>query len=419
MKMQTLVKRIETLNTRIEYLIKISGDPNLASVVELRQRVADAQQERDKFKQGRLEEYQKSQLPVVEKKLKNDLERCQTALVQLTEQKKKMEEAAAEYQGMLGQGAHSEDKPPPFPKIDLRERAKMITEMLDKANLLRLEVNAPARVRDFQRAGVPQKKEMKKQILATVAAGLIGFALVGLGVVVYEGRVRRALSLADVQRAVIGPIAGVLPSRASANDEVTAEAVEKTRTQLLQQFAGGGAKVIAIASATADEGKSLLATRLADNFARSGARTLLVDFDLRSPALHRRLGVANDRGLCEAMTSPLDLREAMIALPSGQMFLPAGNWVPKVRLGLAPDRIEALVVWLRQQFDFVIFNTHPLLAVAETFVLCRAADGVLLSVERHQSRLPLVARAHEKLAACAPEAFGVVYQGADFEECLQ
>jgi hypothetical protein len=43
---------------------------------------------------------------------------------------------------------------------------------------------------------------------------------------------------------------------------------------------------------------------------------------------------------------------------------------------------------------------------------------VLLSVARHESRLPLAARAHEKLAAAAPEAFGLVYQGATAEECL-
>jgi capsular exopolysaccharide synthesis family protein len=418
-KMQTTAKRIESLKTRIEYLIKVSGDPELASVKELRQRITEAEQERERFKRERLEEYQKSQLPIFEKKLKSDLERCATAITQLSEQKKKMEQSAVEYQKMLNDQAQPDDKPPQFPKIDLRERAKIITEMIDKANLLRLEVNAPPRVRDFQRASVPLKKEMKKQLLATVAAGLMGFALVGLGVVLYESRVRRALSLADVRQTVIGPIAGVLPVHGRREDAATAEAIEKTRTQLLQQFARPGGKVIAVASAARDEGKTELAEGLAMAFARAGSRTLLVDFDLRTPSLHRLVGVENGPGLCEALGGSLDLRTALVTLPTGLMFLPAGKWAPEVRVGLTADRIEMFMGWLRQHFDCAIINTHALLSVAESSVVCRAADGVLLSVERHQSRLPLVSRAHEKLAACAPEVFGVVYQGADPEECLQ
>ena len=99
--------------------------------------------------------------------------------------------------------------------------------------------------------------------------------------------------------------------------------------------------------------------------------------------------------------------------------MPAGKWTRKSVSASTPERLEALLQLLRVQFDVVILNTHPLLSVAETFILCRNADGVLLSVERHESRVPLVGAAPTKNSpAAAPEVLGIVYQGATAEECL-
>lgn len=422
-RMQTLSRKIDFMNSRIEYLIKASGDSNLSSVIEMRQKVADAQEEREKFKHDRIAEHQKVQLPVFEKKLKDDLERCKSALTRLNSQKSKMELDLEEYETTLSQNGQPGDVPEDFQRVDLRERKKIITEMLDKANLLRLEVNAPPRIRDFQRAAVPMKKDMKKQIMGTILAGLIGFGLVGAGVVVFESRVRRALSLSDVRHAILGPVLGILPIRgtidgANAWTEAVSEAMEKTRTNILQQFSRTDGKIISIVSALNDEGKSYLACELARCFAQAGSRTLLIDFDFRAPSLHHWLGVANERGFCEVLTSNVAFQEAIQLLPSGVTFLPAGKWNANVRLALTPDQIETQFQWLRQQFDYVVLNTHPLLAVAETMLYCRNSDGVLLSVERYASRLSFITRAHEKLAAAAPETFGIIFQGASADECL-
>ncbi len=418
-KMFDMAKKVTLWQSRIDYLIKASGDEKLPSVLELKQKIAEANQRKAEFKKERVEEYQKAQLPLVEKKLKADLEKAKAAIVQLGVQKQRFEDGIVEMQKSLGQFGSMADLPPDFQKVDVRERAKIITEMLDKANLLRLEVSAPPRVRDFQRASVPLKRELKKPILGAVVAGLLGFAIVGLCVIFYEGRVRRAMSLADVQKTVLGPIVGVLPAQSEPTSaDTVAEAVEKTRTLLLQQFSRPGGKAIAVTSAIAEEGKSFLAWQLAASMGRSGSRTLLLDFDLRAPSLHRRLECENAKGLCEIVTGLADYRDALQTLPNGLSFLPAGKWTGEVRQALTAEKIDAFFQWLRTQFDCIVLNTHPLLAVAETYLLCRHTDGVLLSVERNESRLPMLARAQEKLAALSPEALGVVYQGATAEECL-
>jgi tyrosine-protein kinase Etk/Wzc len=90
-----------------------------------------------------------------------------------------------------------------------------------------------------------------------------------------------------------------------------------------------------------------------------------------------------------------------------------------VRQYLSADRIAAVLGELRARFDVVVVNAHPVLMVAETALAGRTADAIVLAAEKYESRLPLVARAQEKIAGLAPEAFGVVVLGASRDECLQ
>jgi capsular exopolysaccharide synthesis family protein len=254
---------------------------------------------------------------------------------------------------------------------------------------------------------------------------LIAFLLVGLGVVAYESRVQRTMSLADIQKATLGPILGAIPSVNTATGEPTPdmalaeEAIEKTRANLMQQFGRPGGKVIMVTSALTDEGRTFMARELSLSFARAGGQTLLVDFDLRMPNLHEMFEVDNEVGLCELLTGESDLPTAAKILPYGIALLPSGKWSDVVRQYLSPGRIAEVLGELRARFDYVIVNAHPILTVAETSLVGRAADAVVLTVEKYESRLPLVSRAQEKIAALAPEAFGVVVIGATRDECLQ
>ena len=96
-----------------------------------------------------------------------------------------------------------------------------------------------------------------------------------------------------------------------------------------------------------------------------------------------------------------------------------GRWSDVVRQYLSADRVAQVLGELRNRFDYVIVNGHPILAVAETAQAGQAADAVVLTVEKYESRLPLVSRAQEKIAGLAPDAFGVVVLGASRDECLQ
>lgn len=419
-------RRVAQWQKQVSYLVDLSGDKNNPAVKELKAKIAEAAQERERVRKERAEGFQTGQLQEVVRKLQADDEKLDAELASLKVVQEKTRTEMKEYEAKLVGLLPETDGPKDFGKVDVKSRSEIVSGMTEKANLLRLELSAPARVMNVQEASVPMKREVKKQLMGTVAAGVIGFLLVGLGVVGYESRVRRAMTVADVQKATLGPVLGAVPAVHTAtgqpNPEVLAvaeEAIEKARANLMQQFGKPGGKVVLVTSAIGDEGRPFFARELALSFARAGAQTLLADFDLRQPTLHEPFEVPNEVGFCELLTGESDLPSAARILPHGIALLPAGRWADVVRQYLSAERLGQMLGELRARFDVVVVNAHPILAVAETALAGRAADAVVLTAEKYESRLPLVARAQEKVAGLAPEAFGVVVLGASRDECLQ
>ncbi|MCX7666960.1 MAG: hypothetical protein N2112_15610, partial [Gemmataceae bacterium] len=122
-------------------------------------------------------------------------------------------------------------------------------------------------------------------------------------------------------------------------------------------------------------------------------------------------------GVCEIFGADADLPETVKILPAGLAVLPAGQWSDRVRARISSDEIASFLEHLRQNFEVIIVNTHPVLMVAESAPLIRHADAVILSVEKFETRLPMMMRAQEKIISLAPPVVGVVYHGANKEEC--
>jgi Mrp family chromosome partitioning ATPase len=287
---------------------------------------------------------------------------------------------------------------------------------------LRFELESPPRVRELQSASTPSLKDGKKQVLATVAAGLFGFALVGAGVVATEFRAKRVCSLAELTAATPAPVVGVIPAVPPTADPAAraaaAEAMDKLRSRVAQTFLARGATTVAVTSAIGDEGKALTAFGLASSLALAGFKTLLLDFDLRSPALHPHAGVPNQDGVCELLTGAVDHRRAMIVLANGLHFVPAGAFSEDARAAAVGDRLAGLIASLSQPFDCVVLHGHPLLAAAEAVEVARRADAVLLCGTFRDTRLPLLKRAVDRLAVMEVPHAGIVYLGATTHEAL-
>jgi capsular exopolysaccharide synthesis family protein len=168
---------------------------------------------------------------------------------------------------------------------------------------------------------------------------------------------------------------------------------------------------ILVTSAMAGDGKSLASLNLAVSLAQTGARTLLVNADLRRPRLDEMLGLKGARGLSEAIQSHSSPTRI---LPLGALrqlsFVPAGRVpsAPAELLGSAQVR-DLLLGW-QTHYDYVVIDSAPLMAVADPLLLVPWVDGCLLVVR--QGKTPRAA-AEESCAMLARHlrsdaAFGVV-----------
>jgi len=310
-------------------------------------------------------------------------------------------------------------------KTDLLTTDTIFSRLVQQYHLTKLELDSPARVKLLQSASNPTQRDMRKQILGTVFAGLMGYMLIALGVVAFETIGRRVSSLADLRSAGPAAIVGVipcLPNEAMGNDPVkraaASEAIDKLRAYISQTWLSRVASTVAVTSPLGDEGKAFTAFGLASSLAQCGYKTLAVDFDLRDPMLHAYAGVTNGAGVCEVLRGEVEPRAAIQTLPSGLELMTAGKWSDEARKAAVGDRLESLLVRLKEPYDCVVLHVHGLLTVAETVEVARRCEVVLVCAQYRETRLPLLKKATDRVAAMEIPYTGVVYVGASDQEAL-
>ena len=169
-----------------------------------------------------------------------------------------------------------------------------------------------------------------------------------------------------------------------------------------------------VTSADGGEGKTLLSCHLAVSMARAGYRTLLMDCDLRRPAIHKILDLVPKPGLCELMRGEIDATAAIQKGPVDGLWVVAAGQTDVIALrALAQQRCRDWFKKFKEQYDFVIVDSAPVLPVADSLQIGQCVDGVILSILRNVSRLPAVFAAYERLATLRVHILGAVVNGVD------
>ncbi len=174
-----------------------------------------------------------------------------------------------------------------------------------------------------------------------------------------------------------------------------------------------------VTSATHGEGKTTVASHLASSLARAGRRTLLIDGDLRRPSAHQLFELPMHPGFSEVLLSEVELTDAVQTTTlDGLSFMAAGQWDREVLHALARDGVEGIFEKLQQEFDFVVIDSHPVLAATDSLLIGQRVDAVILSVLREVSQMPRVYAASQRLTTLGIRVLGAVVNGADPEEAL-
>lgn len=168
-------------------------------------------------------------------------------------------------------------------------------------------------------------------------------------------------------------------------------------------------RVLMVASAAKDEGKSVTAANLAAVLAESGERVILVDADVHRPSQMQRFGVPNSVGLSTLLASdgvPVDSVLQSTAVP-GLWVLPAGPPPNTSGSLFTSSRLSARLGALRRECDMLVIDTPPTLAQSDAALLASHADGVLFVVDARTSRARQVRHALELLRQSGAWIIGV------------
>ena len=309
-------------------------------------------------------------------------------------------------------------------RMEIATRRQLLDELLrrqsETAVSSRLQATKQSNVRIVDRAlvpGGPYLPSLRKDLAMSLALGLF----LGIGCVFLLEYLDRTLKTAEEAERLLGlPVLAVIPDvgekaggygygygyglygrrsskAAKQRDEespreiellpfvrprhAVSEAYRSLRTALLLSTTDD-LGLITVTSGRSGEGKTSTVANLAVVMAQLGRRVLLIDADLRKPRQHRLFGISNRSGLVNCLTGTGELEETIreTKVP-GLSVLPAGTTPPNPSELLASKRMQGLLADVGRQFDLVLLDTPPLLAVTDASLLGSVSDGTVICLQ--------------------------------------
>ncbi|RME46344.1 MAG: polysaccharide biosynthesis tyrosine autokinase [Chloroflexi bacterium] len=271
-------------------------------------------------------------------------------------------------------------------------------------------------------APIPRTPVSPKARLNVLLASAIGFLLAAGAAFLLEYMDDTIKSDEDVDRVLKLPTLGAITRIRGLQepaDHLVAmkhprspitEAYRVLRTNIQFSSLSNPSTRLLITSAGPGEGKTTTSCNLGITMAQAGMRVILADTDLRRPSIHRFFGVPNQFGLTSLLldeTLPVDSALIETAVP-GLRLLPSGPLPPNPAELLGSERMKKRLQELKELADMIIFDSPPVLAVADATILGSLCSGVVLVVDAGRTRTEVIRRGKETLEQVGLKVLGVV-----------
>ena len=192
------------------------------------------------------------------------------------------------------------------------------------------------------------------------------------------------------------------------------EAYRTLRTNIQFSSLDKELKVILVTSSGPGEGKSTTSANLAVVMAQSGKKTLLIDCDLRKPKLHRFFEDSNKVGLTNYIIGQATFEEAIKKTMVENLYLlSSGKRPPNPSELLNSNKMKQFIAILKENFDYIILDTPPIIMVTDAQILAQYADGCILVVASAQAERDAAIRAKLLLEKGDTKIIGVVLNKLD------
>ncbi|CAH0346453.1 CpsD/CapB family tyrosine-protein kinase [Bacillus sp. CECT 9360] len=168
-------------------------------------------------------------------------------------------------------------------------------------------------------------------------------------------------------------------------------------------------RAILVTSPGPSEGKSTTVANLAVVYAQQGKKVLLVDADLRKPTVHYTFNLTNTFGLTTVLAKQANLTDTVVQTNEEKLFvLPSGPIPPNPAELLGSKAMDDLIEDILQEFDIVLFDSPPVLAVTDAQILANRCDGTILVVSSGKTEFEQAAKAKESLLSVNGTILGAI-----------
>lgn len=193
------------------------------------------------------------------------------------------------------------------------------------------------------------------------------------------------------------------------------EAFKLIRTKLEHTMLRRQKKTLIVTSTMENEGKTTTAINIALALAKNGKDVLLIDGDLRKPAVAKALSInaAEDMGLLGVINGTKTLADSIKYSEKYNLYLLLnGKGIPDPSEMLATAQMEEIVAAAKREFDYVVFDTAPCGLVADASILAAYADSIVMVVRQDTAPMRRIKRALENLDNSGTEVIGCIYNDA-------
>ena len=292
---------------------------------------------------------------------------------------------------------------------------KQLATMLDRYN----QVAASANVRSgnitrLDPAVVPVAPVSPNLIKNLMIALVIGSGLAVAIAILREALDDRLRSASDVESKLGLPLLGMTPvvddaSQAEDNPQLS-EAYSTIRSSIDFALPHTGLNVLVMTSSQSGEGKTTTSISIARKYAQLGRKVLLVDADLRKPSVASYFGASRSRnGFVEVLLGQCTFESALLSQPQANLdVLPVGSIPPNPVEVLSSPLVSEFVAKHAADYSLIVFDTSPVMGLADAPLLARLADGIVFIVEANRSHFGQTKTALRRLRDANANVLGVV-----------
>ncbi|MGH7981045.1 MAG: polysaccharide biosynthesis tyrosine autokinase, partial [Limisphaerales bacterium] len=261
----------------------------------------------------------------------------------------------------------------------------------------------------------PGKYPVEPRKTLNIVLGAFFGLLVGVSLAFFIEYLDTSVKTIDeVERVFQAPVLGVIPQNVGAiinegAESSHAEAYRVLRTNILFSRKDDNLNTLVVVSAGMGEGKSTTVLNLATVFGQAGQRTLVVDSDLRRPTLHKLLGVNNDVGLINYLLKQGTLDDVIQKTSAPMLdFMPSGKLPGRQVNVLGSEPMRNLISELKQRYDFILFDSPPIMGLSDASVLASEVDLAIQIIQYRRYPQLMNIRAKQMVEKVGGNLIGIV-----------